>query len=367
MAKNFILPILLAASVLLSLSATAQETGDDTMRHAVEAAVEKAIVPGYRSLVEAAAEQSVSMDLLCNEPGQARLAEARSTFANLVTAWSRVELIRFGPVRTENRFEKLFFWPDRRGRGLRQVQGLIAEQDATATNSDSLRAKSVAVQGLPALEYVLFGKGSDGLAADGQSEYRCHYGRAISEAIEANTGAVLAGWAGREGYGALMVAAGPDNRIYRSPREALQELLRAIAEQLQINAELKLIGPLGLSAGKAKPKRLPFWRSNLSFLSILASTEAVREMHDLAKLSTLLPESSESLADSLDFETRQVLNTLNELIASGESVVDQFQDESARKKLRYATIPMSGARAIVAERYPEALGLSLGFNSLDGD
>ncbi len=68
-----------------------------------------------------------------------------------------------GPAREDNRFERLFFWPDRRGRGLRQVQGILAEEDETATDPATLYQKSVAVQGLLALDFVLSGEGNETL------------------------------------------------------------------------------------------------------------------------------------------------------------------------------------------------------------
>jgi predicted lipoprotein len=69
--------------------------------------------------------------------------------------------IRFGPVTEENRLERILFWPDRKGIGLKQVQAAIAGEDATAADPQTLPGKSVAMQGLGALEFVLFGTGSD--------------------------------------------------------------------------------------------------------------------------------------------------------------------------------------------------------------
>ena len=55
----------------------------------------------------------------------------------------------------DNRFERILYYPDRKGLGLRQVQALLAEQDASVLAVGALEGKSVAVQGLGALEFVL--------------------------------------------------------------------------------------------------------------------------------------------------------------------------------------------------------------------
>ena len=74
------------------------------------------------------------------------------------------------------------FWPDRKGIALRQVQAILAKQDATATDPATLKTKSVAVQGLGALEYVLFGTGAEALALP-EGDFRCDYGNAITSAV----------------------------------------------------------------------------------------------------------------------------------------------------------------------------------------
>jgi predicted lipoprotein len=53
------------------------------------------------------------------------------------------------------------------------VQELLAKQDPTATDAATLRGKSVAMQGLQALEFVLYGTGSETLATG--DDYRCRY------------------------------------------------------------------------------------------------------------------------------------------------------------------------------------------------
>ena len=100
-------------------------------------------------------------------------------FRPTTDAWSYAEIIRFGPITEQNRLERMLFWPDRKGIGLKQVQATLAAKDATAADPAQLPAKSVAMQGLGALEFVLFGTGAEALATAGDP-YRCRYGAAIA-------------------------------------------------------------------------------------------------------------------------------------------------------------------------------------------
>ena len=108
------------------------------------------------------ASWSTAEQALCAAPSQQALDAARQSFGETVDAWSAIEIIRFGPVTEENRLERMLFWPDRKGTGLKQVQAALAAKDATATDAGSLASKSVAMQGLGALEFVLFGTGAGG-------------------------------------------------------------------------------------------------------------------------------------------------------------------------------------------------------------
>ncbi len=105
-------------------------------------------------------------------------------------AWARIEIVRVGPVLDDNRFERILFFPDRKSLGLKQVQRLLAEKDESATSAGTLKGKSVAVQGLGALDFVLNGTGADDLAKE-PNGFRCRYGAAIA-AILAGLGQDLA-------------------------------------------------------------------------------------------------------------------------------------------------------------------------------
>ena len=323
------------------------------------------ILPAYAALSQAGGAQLTVTEALCDSPSEEALLDARDGFIDLVDAWSAVEFMRFGPAREDNRYERLFFWPDRNGRGLNQVQGALAGQDETVTSTASLQGKSVALQGLVALDYVLFGTGSGHLATG--NDHRCAYAEAIAGAI-ADTSARLAdGWAGPDGHAAVMMSPGPDNPVYRTQGEALQELLRAMAEQLQIVHDAKLVRVAGGSPEEARHRRAPFWRSGQSLASIIANAEAMLSLNDAGAFADLLPEQSQRFAGTARFELGQVISRLEALVETGHDLETLLGVEETHGRLAGTALPLTGAMRIIGDVYPAELGLTMGFNSLDGD
>ena len=338
-------------------------------RPVVVDAVEHFVLPRYALLAEKADAEDTALNDLCWQADNERLEAAREGFRALVLAWSGVEMFRFGPVRDGNRFERLFFWPDPRGRGLKQVQGLLASRDATATDPDSLRGKSVAVQGLVALEFVLFGTGSDVLADKDAADrsHRCGYGAAIAGAIAGTARELSDAWRGPTGYAALMLEAGEENPIYRSHGEVVQELVKSCREMVQMDQQLKLAFTIGETLQDAKPKLAPFWRSNMTIASIRANLASVVSLCGAEGLGAALPKDSDWQAGSLAFEIRNADSTLAKVAEDGTPWEDLVTEPKNHDLLAYARIPLGGAAELLEHGYPDALGLITGFNSLDGD
>jgi len=340
-----------------------------TFEPVVDRAIDVVILPGYRALAERAAEEATRTRDLCWQADAERLAAARDGFAELVLAWSRVEFIRFGPARDQNRYERLFFWPDPRGRGLQQVQEIIANEDPTATSVETLREKSVAAQGLFALEFVLYGTSSEVLTdtANPARSFRCRFGAAIADAISETAEEIVADWTKPDGYAALMRDAGPEDPVYRAHGEVVQELIKAAREQLQLARDLKLAHAIEATPDKAQPKRAPFWRSDLTIASIRANIDAVLALAGPDGIGAALTEDSAWIAAELAFELRQADEALARVDARGDRWETLVADKKNHEDLTYTLIPLADAIALLEGGYPDALGLITGFNSLDGD
>src|SRR5512143_1347522 len=173
---------LLAGITTLLLLMSAQGANAETDHAAIaKASLTEVIRPGYVALAAATFSLHDRVATLCNTPSADALKDARGAFAGAVDAWSKVEIFRFGPIVQDRRYERLFFWPDPKSLGLRQIEDTLAKKDEGATDPAKLAAKSVALQGLPALEYLLYGDGADGLATGGETAaFRCSFASSIA-------------------------------------------------------------------------------------------------------------------------------------------------------------------------------------------
>jgi predicted lipoprotein len=342
------------AAVLLATPAAAQGI---PFAPAVDRTLRDTVVPAHAALAAEAEEEAATVAALCEAPGEPALAAARAGFGELLSAFSAAELFRFGPAREDNRIERLFFWPDPRGRALAQVQEVIATSDASASEVDTLRGKSVAVQGLPALEFALFGTGSETLAAE--AGFRCAYAAAVAEAIAATAGELAAGWGA---FADVVAAAGTDGALYRSHGEAMQDILQAAADELELVGAMKIGAVIGATPDAAKPRLAPFWRSGETVPAMLGNLAGVKAVLG-EPLRDLLGENA-FLVDSAHFQIETADKALADVPADWEAAA---RDPAARERLRFAAIQIGGAQRVIALQIMPALGLSRGFNAADGD
>jgi len=148
-----------------------------------------------------------------------------------VPAWGRVGFLRLAPFAKDNRAERIFFFPDPRGVTLRQVQALLAARDPAATDPAALAEKSVVVQGLGALEFVLHGPGADDLGGQAGA-HRCAYGRAVADRGRPGGRARL-GPRARRALLAPRDRARSDNPLHRTGAEAAKDFLNAAATAVE--------------------------------------------------------------------------------------------------------------------------------------
>src|SRR6185312_8712350 len=112
---------------------------------------------------------------------------------------------------------------------------------------------SVAMQGLGALEYVLFGTGNETLrTADGA--YRCSYGASIATLVDGIAATLDAEWQdiSPDGATAHMLDPKPDATDYRTPQEALEKLAGALIIGTDIVRDQRISPILGAAEGKPK-------------------------------------------------------------------------------------------------------------------
>lgn len=347
---------------LTGLAPAAQAQDADPFSSIAPNAIAGAIRPGFEAYAARAQDLPPAMDALCAMPGEETLADARSAFDAALLAWSGVEFIRFGPTIQNDRLERTHFWPDPKGIGLRQVQALLAEPHLSATTPQDLAGKSVALQGFPALEFVLFGSGAEALVS-GDDPFRCSFAAAIADNLNGMAQALATEWAAED---LAILTPGPDNPAYRTPEETTLEIIQALTTGLEIVGEFKIQPVLGDELADARPRRAIFRRSGQSLATIRANLAGLRALFEVTGFAGPLAAAGhdDMILRSVAFEFSNASRALASLALSLEEAVI---DEDERRSLEFAVIVANSLRTSIGQTLPANLGLVMGFNSLDGD
>ena len=330
------------------------------------------ISPAMLRFQQSAEQLRTDLDAWCAAPAPAGAKKAEADFADLVEAWSGIEFLRFGPLVAANRYERIYFWPDPRGITLRQVQGLLGQSDQPIPNAADLAKQSVALQGLPALEYVLYRK--DGLltgsdvdahaAGDGQKKNRraCAYAVAIAGNLMAVGAELSQAWAANGDYARQFAAPSSTNALYRSQQEVASEAIKALSTGLQFVRDVKLTPMLGADINEAKLSKAPFWRSGLSAQAMAAALEGMRQFYMAG--SYIYTEDEDWIDGSIRHELTQARDGLQAMRGEFNTLL---KTEGGYRSLTLASLILKNAKGVIDEHMAPAFGVRIGFNALDGD
>ncbi|MBB4952972.1 putative lipoprotein [Agrobacterium vitis] len=329
----------------------------------MEKVVDGFIRPGYRQFNDKAGQLHRDVAALCAAPSETHFIAAKSAFTEAVKAWGRIEIVRVGPVIEDNRFEHVLFYPDRKGLALKQIQGAIASNDDSFAHADSLRQKSVAMQGLGALEYVLYGTGADSLAKDSNS-FRCRYGAAIAGNVENLAAELSRLWEQPGGIQDAWKKPGPDNEVFRDGPEAVTGLLGILVHGTETVRDERIETFFRPSSNKTAPKQAIFWRSGLTFTSISANVGGVRDLLTEANVASLLPADKRGIVDKITTLANQLITTASTITPDMELAVSRDEDKAKLQSL------LADSRTMItdlSDGVGRSVGLTAGFSFADGD
>jgi uncharacterized protein len=217
------------------------------------------------------------------------------------------------------RASRFAFWPDPRNTTGRQLAEVIAGAQPDEITVEAFATGSVAVQGFPALERLLFDEGAGDalLAGDPEAAFRCELMVAIGNNMAAMAADVVRDWKGGDrAYAELMANPGAGNPYYRNHREATVDLFQSLQGGLEMLSDLKLASPLGESVEGARPRLAESWGSG------------------------------RSLEGPLEVP---------------------ITDPARRPAVERLALEARALKQIVNERLASALGIPIGFNAMDGD
>lgn len=347
------------------------------------------IRPAMARFAQTAQTMTHTLAPLCAAPSPEGRAQVQADFAALVQAWSGIAFLRFGPLVEGNRFERIFFWPDPRGATQRQVQALLVKADPPLTTVAGVQGGSVAVQGIPALEFALFGTGSEGVYrqagpmtkdaataatvtppashddAVARAQYRCAYAVAVAGNLAGMGEALVQAWAPDAAMAHDFTAPSGSNPLYRAQSEVAAELLKAVSTQLQFLRDTTLMPALGASADMTRPQRAPLVRSNNTLPAAMASLHALREVMRAADLGREgLSAQEQWLAGATGIAATRMADSLARVSVP---FAQALTDPASRAQLIDVVAGLNTLKTQVDGELAAALGVQVGFNALDGD
>ncbi len=331
-------------------------------------ALEQHILPVYARFDQAAKTFATKAAALCAAPSVDGLAQTRDAARAALLAWGRIEHIRFGPITESQRFDRLLFYPDPRGFARKQIARLLRLHREADIAPEKLAEASVAVQGFTAVDRVLFDKGSDALATpSAEPSFRCHYIKALADGIAQTAADTLAAWSGP--FKTVWLTPGPGNHAFLSAGETTQALIRSYVTELGATRLQRLAPVLSLEAkaGQVEPL-LP--KSALGVPFLLANIEGIRDLLTASGFTDPLLATDEKAQSAIAI-LGSVVTDLGFALRSGQSALavapNVFASPEASSKLAPMVFSLKNAEETGRAALATLTGLSLGFNSLDGD
>ena len=332
------------------------------MARATLAVVDRAIIPAYRALAQAADAQEKAWTAFAANRTAGDVQSLRAAYNTVSDAWARAQLVKTGPLSLFLRYERFAYWPEARNVTQRMLDALIASNDPKELAPEMLVRDSVAAQGLTALERLLY----DGdisvqlLKASGRpGEWRTQIGQGIARNLSSIAKDVVAEWTAADGVRAAIAANKGWRMIFADTQEAASLLLTELVSAFRLMHDVKLLPVMGASPDVARPRVAEAWRSGRSQRNLKLNLESAQAMTKI--WAETVPATHRTKLDAL------YATALKAMDAVPADLGEAAADPKRRPLVESARGTIKAVQVEIAATLPADLGITLGFNSLDGD
>lgn len=355
----------IALLLLAALAACTPKPQTSTFETALANTAHNLIMPWHQEFARTSAALHQSLEQFCQDPADtAALEVSRNNWREAMLAWQTLQLVNFGPVTEGNQAWRIQFWPDTHNRVGQKVEALLAAQ--TPIDPATLAGSNVLVQGLSALEYVLFdpGRASPEQFAEPRT---CLFLTAAAANTQAVAGQLQQDWSAEGGnFLKTFLAPGPTNLAFPEPDDVLAALVSAIVMSIETLKNKELGEPFGgrPGAGRINPYHLELWRSGLSLQAMQAELAASEQLFLTAVQPVLADKGHRELARKIEAgfaASRQQFAPLP------SPLFTHLQEADALPQFQAAWDSLTQLLPLLKRELPATLQLQLGFNSSDGD
>tara|TARA_B100000902_G_scaffold271372_1_gene257306 strand:+ start:3141 stop:4175 length:1035 start_codon:yes stop_codon:yes gene_type:complete len=231
--------------------------------------IEHIIIPEYQSAYDKSNLLLKQSNIFCNNINQKNLNLLKKNYEISFNQWMTIQLIRFGPVNKNFRYESIHYWPDKHNVGSKQLTKLIATKNLDIFNDGFFKNTSVALQGFGPLERLLYGKKSNiEFFLDAElGAYRCSLIQKISSNLVNIFSEILLEW---KNINTKDLISELNQSKEKLPIHQLYYnlIINTVSYQMKIIIEYKLEKPLGLYKNKKNKRKLESWLNRSSLNNI---------------------------------------------------------------------------------------------------
>ncbi|UUM31640.1 imelysin family protein [Vibrio japonicus] len=336
------LSILAAVTITGCQSNNTNAAQAEQTSHASQSVYEVEYAYAHHFALQAESLQTRFTEFCSNDATADRL---KKEWHETMLAWMALQGQERGPETALEQSWNIQFWPDKKNTTGRKMASLTTQEKTwTATE---IAQQSVTVQGLGAIEWMLYDPSSD-LSLQSTS---CQTGVAIAQNLSRNANTIASAWQ-QNPWAEL------DEKAW------LSEYIALLSNQLEYSMK-KLSRPLA-TFGKPRPYFSESWRSKTSMLNLQENVKAMQSLY-FAKgkgLDLLLRERGKAeLADRVVNQFDVTLSTW----PTDKSLFDLLQTKEGYR-IAYAQFnKLEQLKYLIHEEVAVELGVVIGFNATDGD
>lgn len=351
--------------LLTTLFACTPKPTTSVVEQALTNTADNLIMPWHQDFARSTAELRKSLERFCQNPSDsASLEQSRDAWRSAMMTWQTLQLVNFGPVTEGNQAWRIQFWPDTHNRVGQKVEALLAAQ--TPIDATTLAESNVLVQGLSALEYLLFDPSQ--ASPERFAEPRtCLFLQAAATNTQTVAERLVHQWSPEGGnYVKTFLAPGPGNMAFPTEDDVMTALVSAVVMSIETLKNKELGEPFGgrPGAGRINPYHLELWRSGLSLQAMQAELAASEQLFLTGIQPTLIEQGHKELARRIEAaftDSRQKIAPLPSPLFAN------LQQPDALPQFQAAWDSLDQLLPLLKREMPAKLQLQLGFNSSDGD
>ncbi|CZF82113.1 imelysin family protein [Grimontia marina] len=282
-----------------------------------------------------------SVKALCDAPTEEKLMQAQHLWLEAIKAWQPFVGGNSGNEAAMSVSWNIQFYPDKKNTTGRKLNQLL-KKEAIPT-ADELSGQSVAVQGLGAIEWLLFDEADVATTAT-----RCPLTVSVVNRTVQSSEALVSAWQSNPWRGA-------------SGKQLEAQTLRGLTSQLDaISKTLSL--PMG-KPGFPQPYQAQSWRSGQSNELLRVGLVSLQKRYESTLQPLLVEKGHVELATRLESHFDMAVESVPTMPAMGPLLADKFGYQS----LMVVANHINYLQTAMSDEVGPTLGLVVGFNSTDGD